>query len=143
MPDFSTSENIGRVLPTHGEIQASGRSRLNVRIYGDCSGRWRHTVGSTGLHAYQPILSFPAGYSVTLHTGKANPAVKDRVNAVNAMLCNALGQHRTIISPTCVELIRDFKEVKWKRDSGGTQRARSPEWREMLLAGKLDISFPY
>lgn len=54
-----------------------------------------------------------------MHLSKANPRVKDRVNAVNAMLCNALLEANTRIDPSCKMLIRDFRQVQWKRDSSG------------------------
>jgi hypothetical protein len=54
-----------------------------------------------------------------MHLSKANPPVKDRVNAVNAMLSNALLETRTWIDPACTELAKDFRTVQWKRDSAG------------------------
>lgn len=119
MPDFSTQELCDEFCNRADRYRIAAGGRLNVRMYGDRSGNSRHTVGSTDYTIIKDFFKGKPGYSVTTHIGNSNPAVKDRVNAVNAMLCNALGQRRTLIDPSCKELIRDFKEVKWKRDSGG------------------------
>ena len=57
--------------------------------------------------------------AIALKTNTSNPAIKDRVNAVNALLCNVSGKRRLFVDPKCRELIRDFKQVKWNRDSAG------------------------
>jgi hypothetical protein len=48
-----------------------------------------------------------------------NPAVRDRVNCVNAMLCNQAGQRRIWIDPGCKHLITDLERVHWKADPSG------------------------
>ena len=51
---------------------------------------------------------------------KQNPAVLDRINVMNGMLCKADGQTRRLfIDPSCTELITDLEEVKWKVDAHG------------------------
>jgi hypothetical protein len=48
-----------------------------------------------------------------------NPLIRDRINAVNAMLCNALGEHRLFHHRRCQELKKDLRQVKWQRDLSG------------------------
>jgi hypothetical protein len=43
-----------------------------------------------------------------------NPLVRDRINAVNAQLRNALQQHHLFIDPCCEHLIEDLERVTWK-----------------------------
>jgi phage terminase large subunit len=54
-----------------------------------------------------------------LEQNRSNPAIKDRVNAVNNMLQSAAGTRRIVIHPRCKELIKDFRQVRWQRDSAG------------------------
>jgi hypothetical protein len=54
---------------------------------------------------------------VSHHVRSSNPAVRDRVNAVNAMLCNHQGERRLLVNPCCKQLIRDLERVSWKADS--------------------------
>jgi len=50
----------------------------------------------------------------------SNPAERDRINAVNAMIKNSKGDVRTFVNPAkCKNLIRDFEQVAYK--DGTTQ----------------------
>jgi hypothetical protein len=54
---------------------------------------------------------------------RKNPAVMDRINAVNGLLCSVADQgrkdRRLYIDPSCRELVADMEEVKWKVDAHG------------------------
>ena len=54
---------------------------------------------------------------MSYHVPNSNPAVRDRVNAVNGMLCNQQGQRRLLVNPGCKQLIQDLERVSWKADS--------------------------
>jgi hypothetical protein len=54
---------------------------------------------------------------VSYHNKSSNPLVRDRVNAVNAMLRNNEGERRLLVNPCCKPLIRDLERVSWKADS--------------------------
>lgn len=47
-----------------------------------------------------------------------NPHVIDRVNATNAMLCNAREEVRLYVSARCKHLSNDFQQVRWREVSG-------------------------
>ena len=51
--------------------------------------------------------------------GSSNPAIRDRVNCVNARLLNQAGQTRLRIDPKCKQLILDLERVQWKVDANG------------------------
>lgn len=51
---------------------------------------------------------------VVSKVGKSAPLVGDRVNAVNCALHGVDGRVRYRIHPSCVNLIRDFKQMKWQ-----------------------------
>jgi hypothetical protein len=97
-----------------------------LEIFGDASGRNMHT---TGMNDYTMLQSFlyRAGFrNVRLRVPAANPAVLNRVNKVNGLLTNALGEVRLEIDPRCKELIKDFEEVMYKADSGIVDKTRDP-----------------
>ena len=120
LPNSSTQEACEEFITrTEAYRRLMGNRPLHVRLYGDRSGQSRKTVGDSDYVAIKDFFKLHPEYHVVMHLSKANPAVKDRVNAVNAMLCNALGEVRTYIDPGCVELIKDFAQVGWKRDSSG------------------------
>jgi PBSX family phage terminase large subunit len=97
------------------------RRRLPVIVYGDANGDSRKTSGETD---YRIIKQFFARHSDTYDAqfkfGRSNPRVRDRVNAVNGMLCNADGVRRLLHHPRCKELAKDFQQVVYQVDSHGS-----------------------
>ena len=89
-----------------------------LRLYGDATGKSRHSSSNVTnwkivqdeLRLYNPIMCVPS----------ANPSERDRVNAVNAMICNSKGNRRIFVNPQkCKRLIADFEQVPYK--DGTTQ----------------------
>jgi hypothetical protein len=60
------------------------------------------------------------GFVRLFHVPKVNPAVKDRVNCMNAVLRNTVGENRLSVDPGCQQLILDFERVRWKTDASGS-----------------------
>jgi hypothetical protein len=90
---------------------------MNVNIFGDASGNGRHTSASrTDWQIVREVLT-GYGYVVNSRVPSVNPAVKDRVNCVNAMLCNQAGERRLTIDGKCKELIKDLEQVTWNAES--------------------------
>ncbi|MBV8069264.1 MAG: terminase family protein [Acidobacteriaceae bacterium] len=103
-----------------------GGHRGPLEIYGDASGRNMHTTGTNDYTMLQGFL-YRAGFrNVKIRVPAANPAVLVRVNRVNALLTNALGEVRLEIDPHCKELVKDLEEVMFKADSGIIDKARDP-----------------
>lgn len=87
--------------------------RSGFIIYGDASGKSRHT--SSSLSDYQIIIDIfknVPGFQVRVKD--ANPSVKDRVNAVNSKLRSYEGKRHVFINPRNKRLVKDFMSVKWK-----------------------------
>ena len=84
-----------------------------IRVYPDASGASRRSVNaSTSDHQ---ILR-EAGFTVV--TNAANPAVRDRVNAMNAMFCNANGERRYFINADKCPTYADHLEQQVWADNG-------------------------
>lgn len=82
-----------------------------IWIYGDATGRARHS--STGRSEYQLIANEMRSYGmpVRIKVPESNPLVNDRVNAVNSAFRDEFGTPRIEIDPSCTELIDDFEQV--------------------------------
>jgi hypothetical protein len=106
--------------------QARGNARgvvpITVRVYGDPAGQARSHAGPDKFD-WRIIRDFFAGEKQTLPmdfmVSSAAPSVKARVNAVNALLCNAQNVRRLFLDPSCEETIADFEQVAWKTDAAG------------------------
>jgi hypothetical protein len=88
-----------------------------VRLYGDATGEARSTAGQSDYEIIRRFFRTETDFKVTYHNKSSNPPVRDRVNAVNAMLCNNEGERRLLMNPCCKQLIRDLERVSWKADS--------------------------
>lgn len=83
------------------------------RVFGDASGN-RGTTSNAGETDYLKMggVFEDANAAYSIDSDQANPFVKDRVESVNAMLTNGLGQHRMTYNPeTCPHLHKDFEVV--------------------------------
>ena len=98
---------------------ARSGQQISVKIYGDASGSARSHSGPTDWAVVAKHFQGEGRFSLTWNTTKSNPAVKDRVNAVNSLLCSADGNRRLFIDSSCKELITDFEQVSWKTDMAG------------------------
>ena len=83
-------------------------------VYGDATGRRRNEqTGESNYHLFQQYMT---GYPVPIrfHIPDVNPAVADRINAVNLALRPPDGSKKVEISPLCENLIADAEAAKWK-----------------------------
>jgi len=81
-------------------------------LYGDATGAARHS--SSNVTNWKIVKSELAKYRITPHIPTRNPAQRDRVNAVNGLICNSRGERRVLVNPKCKKLIRDFEQVSYK-----------------------------
>lgn len=94
---------------------------VTVDVFGDATGDARRSSASQTdwqlvrdfFHQHRDL------FKPVFHIGSSNPAVRDRVNCVNAKLCNQAGTRRLLIDPRCKQLIQDLERVHWKTDSNG------------------------
>jgi len=94
---------------------------IQVEVYGDATGDARRSSASrTDWQLVREFLDrYRDRYRAAFHVGSSNPAVRDRVNCVNAKLRNQAGDRRLLIDPRCKHLIQDFERVHWKTDPSG------------------------
>lgn len=93
------SQEILRRYPDH---------RINA--YPDPAGRARKTSAAGGVTDFSILEQ--AGFSVI--APRKHPAVADRINEVQALLCNANGDRRLFVHPKCRELIKGLDGMTYK-----------------------------
>jgi hypothetical protein len=97
-----------------------------LRVFGDASGRgrWEGTGESAWQIVKQKLEEHKIPHRFLLRAN--NPPVADRVEAMNAALCDVLGKVHYLIHPDCVPLIEDFTKLKWENgEIGKKDRKRS------------------
>lgn len=101
--------NIGEMCEKFRQIHPYHLAE--VHLYGDASGRDRsHQTNAT---SYTLILNNMVDYPAPVkeHVQEKNPAITDRINAVNRVFKDEEGVVRVEIDPGCSELIEDFDQV--------------------------------
>ena len=81
-----------------------------INVYPDATGRARSTTSNKSDH----IILRDHGFNVIAK--RANPPVRDRLNALNRMLQDANGKVRMTVDPKCTYLIKDLEQVQRSRD---------------------------
>jgi len=90
--------------------------RAGLNLYGDASGKARST--SSNITNWKIIENELRAYRITKHIPTVNPAERDRINAVNGLICNSKKVRRVFANPNkCKNLIRDFEQVSYKEGS--------------------------
>ncbi len=98
---------------------AKGTPQGAINIYGDASGNSRSSKsGQTDYELIRKCFQ-RLGLRINLRQNTANPIVRDRVNMMNNALCSTSKERRVFIDPKCKELIKDLRQVRWRRDSVG------------------------
>ncbi|MFL6352372.1 MAG: terminase large subunit domain-containing protein [Bryobacteraceae bacterium] len=117
--DRATTEEAGQEFENRYKNHSAA-----LEIFGDASGRNMHTTGITDYAMLQGLL-YRAGFrNVKLRVPPSNPPVLSRVQKVNALLTNVLGEVRLEVDSRCKELIQDFEQVMFKPDSGVVDKLR-------------------
>lgn len=118
MNDSTTDQVCAEFLARAERIRKTyDMSKLMVFVYGDQTGENRDTASHrTDWQLVQDFFARNKNtFDVSFKIRTRNPAVKDRVNAVNAMCSNATGDRRMLVHENCKELIKDLEEVAWKK----------------------------
>ena len=104
-------------------LKAQGyRAEPNLIICGDATSKsgQRAAAGQSDYDILKSILKLK-GVTFRDETPDSNPAVKDRVNAVNSKCRDANGEFHLFVNPrTCPELKTDLERTVWKPGSTAT-----------------------
>lgn len=88
----------------------------DLEVYGDAAGHQRRSSASeSDWQIVKNSLRSQRDGSF-LKVPRANPPIKDTLNAVNARLLDADGVSRLFIAPHCTALIEDLKHAPWPSD---------------------------
>lgn len=100
----------GNTIEMAQEIRRRWPDR-DIAVYPDPSGKARKTSAPVG----QTDFTILRDHKLKVIAPKAAPPVVDRINEVNAMLCNAEGQRRLFVHSKCETLIECFEGLVYKK----------------------------
>ncbi len=107
---YDTPDMIKRIKDRYWRFEGGEYKRTcAIRIYPDTSGNSRKSVNATKTDIK---LLQDAGFAVIAE--RSNPPVKDRVNSMNAMFCNAFGQRRYLVNDEmCPTYTGSLEQQPW------------------------------
>lgn len=110
--------------------------RGGVEVYGDASGEHGHTVsGKSDFHLIREFFRRHPELKAEIQVSSANPAVRNRINVVNARLRNAQGERRLLVDSRCKEMIKDLEQVCYK--TGTNQIDKEKDTKRSHLSDAL------
>jgi len=88
-----------------------------ILIYGDASGNAQQTTGASDFEMVREYFMVHSTTPVHYRVPKANPPVRERVNAMNRQFLNAANVVGVYVDPKCAELIKDLEQVSFKAET--------------------------
>lgn len=96
-----------------------GGTFSKVYVYGDASGDGRRSQSlETDWQQVRKHLR-DAQFETYWRVPDANPPIRNRVTSVTGGLLNSVGEREIVVAPRCKEMIKDFEQVGWHKDSAG------------------------
>ncbi len=108
LPDTKTDVAVSAFLDYVAE---RGWNPANLEVYGDATGNSRDSTSGTSdwIIVKNRLRTLGAKFNVP----RANPAIKETINAINARLKSADGAVSLMVHPRCGQLIQDFRNALW------------------------------
>ena len=134
---YDTPAMIKRIQERYWK-QEDGRWKQThqIRIYPDASGGSRKTVNASETDI---ALLRAAGLMVCAH--ESNPPVKDRINAMNGMFCNAAGERQYLVNDNLCPTYADSLEQQPWATNGEPDKATGHDHTND--AGGYFLSYDY
>lgn len=98
-----------------------------LRIYADASANRMQTAGSSDREILEDFFARNGVSRVQFKIPRSNPAVRHRVDLMNAKLHKADGTVEMRVHPRCRELVADFEMVSFVADSHDIDKGRDPK----------------
>jgi hypothetical protein len=110
-----------------------------IVAYPDPSGARRQT--SSGGRSDHSILE---SYGIEVKAKRSHPPVKDRINAMNKMFCDASGARRLFIDPKCTETVKCVTKHQYKTGTMIPQKDGKPDYSHQndALGYMVDYLYP-
>jgi hypothetical protein len=105
-----------------------------------CCEMWRlYEIGASGISDWNIVLRRLHNLSPHLKVPRANPHVKDTVNAVRAILRTDGNARRLSIDPQCGRLIDDLRTAAWP---GNLDLHHALAWLRYFVACEYPLEAP-
>ncbi|MDX5369485.1 MAG: terminase family protein [Alphaproteobacteria bacterium] len=158
--DFNVDPMSTVLLQRHGEeIWVTGELSLRSSSTEDVCRTLLNEYG-WGFRDVATVYPDPAGNNRTSARGESDiqifrewgfnrilfrpkhPAVRDRIAAVNRMICDAKGVRRLYVDPSCTHLINSFEQTVYKDGTGDVDKKAGAEHMTDAIGYPIEYEFP-
>lgn len=73
---------------------------------------------------------------------RKHPSVRDRIAAVNRLICDAAGRRRLFVDPSCRELIKGFEQLIYKEGTNEPDKSLNVEHMTDAVGYPIEYEFP-
>lgn len=108
LPDTQTDVAVTAFLD---RVAGRGWDASHCHVYGDASGNCRDST--SGISDWIIVKNRLAHLKPVMKVPRANPAIKETINAINAKLKSADGTISMAVHPRCHQLVQDFRNALW------------------------------
>jgi hypothetical protein len=113
-------------------VKYKDHQNKNICLYGDSSGSNGAKHGLDSEYSLMVQEFRKNGWEVNMKVKKANPAIKDRQNAVNALICNALGEIKLFVNPVmCKYVDKGLLTTVFKKGSTFQEEQSNNEYQHI------------
>lgn len=128
----STEEVCKELLSEYG-----WRLKEIATIYPDPAGAARSSArGESDIQIFREW-----GFNRILYR-KKHPLRRDRYAAVNRMICDAKGERRLIVDPSCKELIKGFEQMIYKEDTSEPDKKSGVDHMPDAIGYPIEYEWP-
>lgn len=123
------------------EMAAEIRGRYpdrRIEVYPDPSGRARKTSAPVG----QTDFTLLEREKLRTNAPSQAPAVVDRINEVNALLCNTEGRRRLFVHPDCKHLTEALDDLVYKEGTSQPDKSMGLDHITDALGYLVHVEFP-
>jgi hypothetical protein len=135
---LENSNTVEMADAIRGWVNRSQFPNRAVNVYPDPSGNQRRSNAPVGQTDFTILRT--ARFNV-VHAPAAIPIV-DRVNEVNALLCNSAGERRMFVHPRCKALVKGLEGVTYKEGTSVPDKSLNIEHATDAAAYLVHEEFP-
>lgn len=129
----SSTEDVCRELTT----EYGWEIRDKATVYPDPAGNSRqHARGDSDIQIFREW-----GFQRILFR-KKHPPVRDRIASVNRLICDAAGNRRLFVDPSCVKLIESFEQLIYKDGTNDPDKSLGVDHMSDAIGYPLEFEFP-
>ncbi len=133
LSDSNTPEFLDVVCD---RLKGYGINKKQVIVYPDPAGKARATQGKSNYKIIKDIYGF------NYKARKSHPAVVDRTNAVNRLICDKNGRRHIFINPRCVNVRKTMEQHRYKPGTNTPDKESGVDHMDDALGYWIEYEFP-